>query len=45
MPDAGTQTPAPSNEPTERLSDNAMTTLADTLERLGIDETEASTAV
>ena len=45
MPDAGTQTPAPSNEPTVRLADNAMTTLADTLERLGIDEADASTAV
>ena len=45
MPDAGTQTPAPSNEPTVRLADNAMTTLADTLERLGVDEADASTAV
>ena len=45
MPDAGTQTPAPSNEPTERLAYNAMTTLADTLERLGIDEADADVAV
>ena len=45
MPDAGTQTPAPSNEPTVRLADNAMTTLADTLERLGIDEADADVAV
>ena len=45
MPDAGTQTTAPSNVPTVRLADNAMTTLADTLERLGIDEAEATTAV
>ena len=45
MPDAGTQTPDLDNKPTERLADNAMTTLADTLERLGIDEAEATTAV
>ena len=45
MPDAGTQSPDLDNKPTERLADNAMTTLADTLERLGIDEAEATTAV
>ncbi len=42
---AETGTPAPSNQPTVKLADNAMTTLGDTLERLGIDEAEATTQV
>lgn len=36
---------AEGNEPTEKLAPNAMTTLEDTLERLGIPEDQATTAV
>lgn len=43
MPEAGTQTP--DNRPTVRLADNAMTTVEDTLERLGIPEEEATVEV
>lgn len=33
------------NEPTEKLAQNAMTTLEDTMERLGIPEDSADTTV